>query len=626
MESARATTLRGPALREYVERHILPHVQTPAQYTGGELNQFVKDHTAVRIRVALGMPDTYAMGMSSLGLKILYDVWNRRPDTLCERVFAPWTDMEKRMREHGVPLFSLETCTPIREFDIFALSVAYEGGFTNILTMLDLAGIPLHAGERGDSDPIVIVGGHAAFSPEPLADFVDAFCIGDGEELAPEVSDKVAQLKAERLDRESLLYRLCREVPGVYVPRFYRFDYAQDGRIAAIVPLRDGVPLRVKRRAVADLDAAPFPLRPLVPWVETVHERLSIEIMRGCVNGCRFCQAGMITRPRRQRSIETIVRLAEQGLAATGYDEIGLLSLSSSDYAGIAELARELNDRFEARGISVSLPSLRIGAVLATLPKEMSRVRKAGLTVAPEAGSERLRAIINKSVLDEHLLEGCREAYKHGYNHVKLYFMIGLPGETDDDLRAIGRLSDCIALERTRVGKGPAKVSTSVASFVAKPGTPFQWAPMLSRDEWKRRQNIVRDSTHVRSVKIKVHDRDTSYLEGILCRGDRRLGKIVEQAWRNGARFDGWSECQKMDAWLDAFKQLAIDPDWYALRERALDEILPWAIVSDTVSAEFLKRECERSRTGIVTPTCADPQRDPCALCDACARSPLFCS
>jgi radical SAM family uncharacterized protein len=620
--------LKGAALRRHVEAHILPLVDTPAQYTGGEQNQIVKDPRSVRTKIALGMPDTYAMGMSSLGLKVLYHVWNLREDTLCERVFAPWPDMEALMRQHRVPLYSLESFTPIRDFDILALSVAYEGGFTNLLTMLDLAGIPRRAGDRTLRDPFVIMGGHTAFAPEPISEFIDAFCIGEGEELAADVSSKITALKAEGLDRDTILLRLCREVPGVYVPRFYRFEFFPDQTIADVLPLKNRIPFPVKRRMVEDFDKAPFPTRQIVSWVETVHERFAIEIMRGCVNGCRFCQAGMITRTQRQRSIETVFKLAQEGFANTGYDEIGLLSLSSSDYFGIAELANKLNDHFEPVGVGVSLPSLRIGTVLATLPKEMSRVRKGGLTVAPEAASERLRNIINKPVRDDHLLEGCRQAFKHGYDHVKLYFMLGLPGETDDDLRAIGRLSDQIAMERAKMGKGPAKVSASVSSFVPKCGTPFQWAPMLTRDEWKRRQNIIRDSTHAKTVKVKVHDPETSYLEGILSRGDRRLGKVIEYAWEKGARFDGWSEHLKLDVWMDAFAHFGMDPDWFGLRERKLTEILPWVVVNDTVSEAFLKRELKRSEQGRITESCAvtDPSKDdvPCFICDACDRSPLY--
>ena len=645
-----AASLRGPELRRFLEAHILPYVQTPAQYTGGELNQVLKDHAAVRLKVALAFPDTYAMGMSSLGLQILYHVWNALPHVACERVFAPWPDLEALLRRHAAPLYTLESFTPVREADVVAFSLGYELGATNLLTMLDLAGIPLHAADRTERDPLVILGGHAAFNPEPLADFVDAFCLGEGEELAVELAEKLialrsgatqqpeansqkpaaspstphSALRTPHLSRDELLYRLAREVPGVYVPRFYRFACTADGRIAEVQPLRPGLPFPVVRRVVADLDAAPFPTRPIVPYVETVFERCSVEIMRGCVNGCRFCQAGMITRPRRQRSPEKVLELLAAGLEATGYDEAGLLSLSSSDYSGIADLARRVNDTFGPQGVSLSLPSLRVGTVLATLPKEMSRTRKGGLTLAPEAATERLRKIINKDVSDEDLLAGCREAFHHGYRRVKLYFMLGLPGETDDDLRAIAALAERIARARKEIAGRAAKVTVSVSSFVPKPGTPFQWAPMCSRDEWLRRQRVVREANRSRNVVLKFHNVEVSFLEGLLTRGDRRLAPVIEAAWRNGARFDGWDEQLNLDAWNAAFRECGLDAEAAARRERGLDEILPWVVVSDTVSPAFLKREYARSRTSELTPTCADPQKDPCQLCDACARSPGF--
>jgi radical SAM family uncharacterized protein len=619
-----ASGLRGAELRRCLERRVLPFVRTPAQYTGGELNQIVKDHDSVRARVALGFPDTYALGMSSLGLQILYHVWNERPEFSCERVFAPWPDMETRMREHGVPLYTLETFTPVREFDIFALSVPYELNFTNVLTLLDLAGQPLHSQERGEGRPLVIAGGHGAFSPEPLADFVDAFCIGEGEELALEVTDKVAELKPQGLPRDELLYRLCREVRGVYVPRFYRFEYGADGCIRDVTPLRRGLPFPVERRVVADLEQAAFPTRPIVPFVEAVHERCTIEIMRGCVNGCRFCQAGMVTRAQRERSPARVMALAQAGLAATGYDEIGLLSLSASDYTGIADLSRALNDRFGPQGVSLSLPSLRVGSVLATLPEEMSRTRKSGLTLAPEAATERLRRIINKPVRDEDLVEGCREAFRCGFTQVKLYFMLGLPGETDADLEAIGRLAQRIASLRREVCGRPAKVTASVSSFVPKPGTPFQFAPMCSRDEWRRRQGIVRGSARSSSVQFKFHDPEMSFLEGLFARGDRRLGAVLETAWRMGARFDGWSDQLKPDLWRAAFEKHGLDAEAYARRGRGVNEITPWVIVSDTVSAEFLRREWRRAFEEQLTPSCAGARDAPCAGCEACARSPLF--
>lgn len=619
-----STSLSVKSLRTFLERNVLPHVQTPAQYLGGEQNQVVRDHAQAKVKVALAFPDTYAMGMSSIGLKVLYHVWNEQPGTLCERVFAPWPDFEARLRQHGLPLYSLETFTPLREFDVVAFSVAYELGFSNILTMLDLGGIPLRAAQRDDAHPLVIMGGHAAFNPEPVADFIDIACMGEGEELAVELTAKLAELKPLKLSREELLYRLAREVRGLYVPRFYRFEHAADGRIAGVQPTRPDLPLPVARRIVKDFEHAPFPTKPLVPFVETVFERYAIEVMRGCVNGCRFCQAGMITRPQRQRSPERVLELAKAGYEATGFDEIGLLSLSSSDYVGIADLARKLNDFFEPLGVSLSFPSLRVGTVLATLPKELSRTRKAGLTIAPEAATERMRLVINKPILDEHLLAACREAYKHGFDQVKLYFMLGLPGETDEDLRAIGDLAARISFARMDVRGRKAKVTVSVSNFVPKPGTPFQWAPMLSKDEWRRRQKIVRESCRLGTIKCKFHNVEVSYMEGIFSRGDRRLGAVLESAWRKGARFDGWDDQLKLDAWQAAFQECGLDPDWFALRERALDETLPWVAVNDTVSPGFLKREWAKSREMGTTPGCADAAKDPCQICDACERSPLY--
>lgn len=616
-----SSMLSGKALRAFLEGHVLPYVRTPAQYLGGELNQIVKDHATAKVKVALAFPDTYSVGMSSIGLKILYHVWNEQRGTLCERVFAPWPDFEACLRQHGLPLYSLETFTPLREFDVVAFSVAYELGFSNILTMLDLGGIPLRSEQRDTSHPLVIMGGHAVFNPEPVADFMDIACMGEGEELAAELTAKLAELKPRQLSREELLYRLAREVRGLYVPRFYRVEHAQDGRITGVKPTRTHLPLPVARRVVRDFEHAPFPTKPLVPFVETVFERYAIEVMRGCVNGCRFCQAGMITRPQRQRSPERIMELARAGYEATGFDEIGLLSLSSSDYVGIADLAKRMNDFFEPLGVSLSFPSLRVGTVLATMPKELSRTRKAGLTIAPEAATQRMRMIINKPILDEHLLAACREAYTYGFDQVKLYFMLGLPGETDDDLRAIGDLAARISFARMDVRGRKAKVTVSVSNFVPKPGTPFQWAPMLSRDEWRRRQKIVRDSCRLGTIKCKFHNVEVSYLEGLFSRGDRRLGAVLESAWRKGARFDGWDDQLKLDAWQAAFLESHLDPDWFALRERALEETLPWVAVNDTVSPAFLKREWAKSREMGTTPGCADTEKDPCQICDACERS-----
>jgi radical SAM family uncharacterized protein len=537
--------------------------------------------------------------------------------------------LEAQLRAHGLPLYSLETFTPLLDFDVLAFSAAYELCYTNVLTMLDLAGLPLRAAERRDGDPLVILGGHAAFSPEPLADFVDAFCLGDGEELAGELSARLAALKPLALPREELLLRLARETPGVYVPRFYRHDFGPDGRLRALAPLRPNLPFPVARRVVSDLERAPFPTAPVVPYVEAVFERYVVELMRGCVNGCRFCQAGVATRPRRIRGPEVVLELARRGLAATGYDELGLLSLSAGDYPDLPALARRVNAEFAPRGVSLSLPSLRVDEVLSVLPAEMAGVRKGALTLAPEAGTERLRAVINKPIRDEHLLAGCRAAFQSGYSAVKLYFMLGLPGETDEDLRAIGALAGRIArLRREVCGKSPAQVTLSVSSFIPKPGTPFQWAAMPARAEWKRRQAVVRDSIRERSVKAKFHNVEQSFLEGLFARGDRRLGKVLEAAWRRGARFDGWEDQFRFEVWEAAFAECGLDAEREAGRERAWDEVLPWAAVSDTASTAWLKREWEKSLRGETTPPCApapgSDKEGPCSFCDACARSPFY--
>ncbi|MCX7806176.1 MAG: TIGR03960 family B12-binding radical SAM protein, partial [Planctomycetota bacterium] len=531
---------------------------------------------------------------------ILYHVLNSRPDIACERVFCPMPDAEAEMRARGVPLHTLETFTPVRRFDVLGFSMGYELCASNVLTMLDLAGIPLPAEARGPEHPIVVIGGHAAFSPEPLAGFADAFAIGDGEELAVEIALAIGRMRRAGLGREELLHRLALDVPGVYVPRFYRPLYGPDGRTTGFNILRPGLPFPVRRRILAGIEDAPAPTRPPVPYVQTVHDRYTVEIMRGCPNACRFCQAGAVTKPVRMRSPERIMAILREAIANTGYDGIGLLSLSSGEYPGIEKLAAEIQEEFRERRVSVSLPSMRLGKGLVSLAPEAGRVRNPGLTLAPEAASEHLRRIIGKRVRDEDLFEGVNAAFRAGYRSVKLYFMIGLPGETDDDLRAIGTLCEKVSrIRREATGGPPAGVTASVSSFVPKAGTPFQWEPMCSRAELRRRQEIVRKSSRDRRVKFKFHDVEVSFLEGVLARGDRRVGRAILEAWRRGARFDGWDDRLDLAAWEAAFTAARIDPGFHALRRRDPDEFLPWSVVETGAGEAFLRRERERASAEI---------------------------
>ncbi len=591
-----AGVLGGEDLRRYVDRHVLPLVRMPGQYIGRELNAVTKNHAKVAATFALAYPDAYSIGMSSLGIHVLYHVLNSHPDIACERAFCPMPDAEAEMRARGVLLYTLESFTPARNFDVLGFSMGYELCATNVLTMLDLAGIPLLAEARGPEHPIVVIGGHAAFSPEPMADFTDAFAIGDGEESAVEIALAVGRMRRAGMGREEMLYRLAREVPGVYVPRFYRPVYGAGGRMIGFDRLGPGLPFPVRRRIVSSIEEAPAPTRPVVPFVQTIHDRYAVEIMRGCPNACRFCQAGAVTKPVRLRSPGRIMAILREAIANSGYDEIGLLSLSSGEYPGIEKLAAEIQEEFRRRRVSVSLPSMRLGKGLVSLAAEAGRVRNPGLTLAPEAASERLRRIIGKRVLDEDLFDGAAAAFRAGCRAVKLYFMIGLPGETDDDLRAIGALCEKVSrIRREAAGGAPARVTASVSSFVPKAGTPFQWEPMCPRDELRRRQQIVRASSRDRRVKFKFHDAEVSFLEGVLARGDRRVGRAILEAWRRGARFDGWDDRMDRVAWEAAFAAARVDPEFYATRGREPDEFLPWSVVETGAGDVFLGRERERA-------------------------------
>ena len=583
-------------LRQTVES-VLLHVQTPAQYVGGEVNSVRKPPEGVRASFCLAFPDTYAVGMSHIGLKILYEVINREDDFAAERVFAPWPDMAAKMRERGIPLYSLESFRPVRAFDVLGFSLAYELTYTNVLMMLDLAGIPLLSSERAQDDPLVIAGGPGAYSPEPLADFIDAFVLGDGEEVVLEIARFVERTRG--LPRGERLLAMAREIAGVYVPSLYELRCQKDGTVAAIAPREAGVPERIERRLVGDLDAAAYPTAPVVPFVETVHDRYAVEIMRGCGRRCRFCQAGVNYRPRRERSVETIVRLAREGLKSTGYDELALASLSSGDYSHFAELVKRLSDELAPTGVSLSLPSLRVDEMLRDIPRDISAVRKPGLTVAPECASDRMRRSMSKSVANADLYAGMRAAFEAGWETVKLYFMIGLPGETDEDTRGIAEMANEVCYLRKRIRKAPAKVNLSVASFVPKAHTPLQWEAMASPEELARKQDLVRSGLRSKRIRPRFHDVETSVLEGVFSRGDRRLGRVLLEAHARGCAFDAWSEQFDAERWRSAFEAAGIDAARYAHRERAPDEVLPWSHLDGGASAGTLARERDAMREAL---------------------------
>jgi len=617
-------------LKQQLLSGLLDRVQQPGQNVGGEWNAVRKDHAAVDVTVCLAFPDTYAIGMSHSGLQILYSLLNARPDVAAERAFAPWPDMEQELRRAGLPLYSLETFTPLREFDVVGFSLQYEMGYTNLLTMLDLGGIPLHAADRGPDDPLIIAGGPCALSPEPVAEFVDLFLLGDGEETIQAFVDALKWARHSSLagdrrtetsaSRDELLFRLVTRVPSAYAPRLYRVSYNDDGTVRAIEPTRDGVPARVTAAVVEDLDRAHVPVKPVVPFVEIVHDRITLEIMRGCTRGCRFCQAGMTKRPVRVRSAENLVRLAEENYATTGHDEITLGSLSTSDYPDLEPLAREMSRRFDGRRVSLSLPSLRVNEQLHSLPGLIKTVRKSGLTIAPEAATGRLRRVINKDVTDGDLCAGVEEAYRQGWQLVKLYFMVGLPTETEEDYAGIVDLAQRISSLRRRVVKKPARVNVSVAPFVPKAHTPFQWEAMPGLEHLREIRRVLMARLHSRSVKLKFHKPERSLLEGVFSRGDRRLSAVIEEAWRNGARFDAWDEQFEMQRWQDAFARAGLSPSLYANRQRADDEVFPWSHLSAGVSYTYLRAERARAFRGEMTPDCRDAGCRQCGAFTCCTR------
>ena len=597
---------------------ILPRVQKPARYTGGEYNAAVKDRRAVDVRYALCFPDTYEIGMSNLGVRILYGVMNQMEGVWCERVFAPWGDMEDELRRAGLPLYGLESGDAIADFDLIGFSLGYEMAYSNVLNMLDLAGLPLRSAERSGLAPIVVAGGTCAFNPEPLAPFVDLFLLGEGEDVSVELIQLYRKAREECWDKEEFL-QAAAGIPGVYVPSLYTVRYQEDGTVAEILP-QEGAPAVVVKRIVQDFDKSYFPVKTIVPSTEIVHDRVMLELFRGCIRGCRFCQAGYAYRPVRARSPQ---RLIEQGIAAckdSGYQEMTLSSLSTSDYRSLGALCDGLLGWCEPNRVSLSLPSLRADNFSLGLMERVQHVRKSGLTFAPEAGTQRLRDVINKNVTEEEILRSCRTAFSGGWSSVKLYFMLGLPTETDEDVLGIADLAEKVYhawKETTPNPKRGVTITVSTACFVPKPHTAFQWEGQIGMEEYMRRVKLLRDNMRGRSIRYNWHDAQTSFLEAVFSRGDRRLSAVLEEAWRRGAKFDAWSEYFDFDRWMTAFDACGLDPAFYANRERKPKELLPWSVTSTGVTTAFLLRELERACEAEITPDCR-------VQCTGCGADKLY--
>ena len=592
---------------------ILMRVDKAARYIGNEFNSVKKDLSQIDIRFAMCFPDVYEIGMSHLGIQILYEMFNRRSDTYCERVYSPWPDLHAIMKEEKIPLFSLETQSPIRDFDFLGITLQYEMCYTNILQVLDLSGIALFQKDRAEEDPIVIGGGPCVYNPEPIADFFDLFYIGEGETVYNELLDLYKSMKADGSYHRAEFLHEASKIPGIYVPSLYDVTYNEDGTIASFTPVYEDVPKKVKRQVVMDLDASPYPMKPVVPYVRATQDRVVLEIQRGCIRGCRFCQAGMIYRPNREKSLEVLRDYAIQMLENTGYDEISLSSLSSSDYTQIEDLVNFLIEECNRRKINISLPSLRIDSFSLDVMSKVQDINKSSLTFAPEAGSQRMRNTINKGLTEEDIMNGAELAFKGGWNKVKFYFMLGLPGEEEEDMRAIPELSNRVAaLYYDTVPKearhGKCQITMSTSFFVPKPWTPFQWARMYEPNEYLRRAKIVNDTMkeqlNHKSLSYQWHQADVTVLEGIFARGDRKLSKAIAYAYEQGCFFDAWGEYFDYQKWLDAFAACGIDPDFYTMREREITEILPWDFIDTGIRREFLEHEWEQAKAKVVTPNC----------------------
>ena len=595
---------------------ILPRVQKPARYTGGEYNQILKDRDAVELRLAFCFPDTYEIGMSNLGMSILYQTMNSLPFVWCERVFAPWGDMYAEMKQAGIPLYALESGDPLSAFDSIAFSVGYEMAYTTVLDMLDMAGLPLRSAERPSLLPLVWAGGTAAVNAEPMAPFIDLFVIGEGEEVNNEVLTLLRQAKKESWSKQDFLRRAAR-IGGVYVPSLYEVSYRGDGEVAAVTP-KDGAPAKVLKRIVEDLDASPFPTRPVVPSTEVVHDRVCLELFRGCVRGCRFCQAGHVYRPIRAKKKETLIRQGIEALQNTGYQELTLLSLSTSDYRELPGLCDGLLAYCEERSIGLSLPSLRADNFSMELMQKLQKVRKSGLTFAVEGGSQRLRDVINKNVTEEDLLNTCAIAFSGGWNNVKLYYMLGLPTETDEDILGIAAMANavlhCWRTHAKNKNRG-VRITVSTSCFIPKPHSPFQWEAQISLDEYRRRVELLRGAITAKNVVYNWHDAETSFIEAVLSKGDRRVADAVEWVFRNGGRLDAWTDYFSFPRWMEAFEHCGIDPHFYANREIPTDALLPWDHIDVGVRRQHLLRERERSCRAELSPDC----RRQCSACGAAA-------